>query len=663
MSRSARAALIVALVLVCYAPALHGGFLWDDNDHISENRALRDVSGLRDIWLKRGATPQYYPLTFTAFWIGYRLWGLDPLGYHLLNAGMHALVAILLWRMLARLRAPGAFVGACLFAAHPVNTMSVAWMTELKNTLSAALALAACLAYLKFAGIGSPDDEATAATGGRRWGVLALATVWFSLAMLAKTAVVFVPVTLWLILWWQKDRVERIDRWALGALAAAGAAMGALTIVVERLRGGDVGRTYALGLAERVIVSGRSFWFYLGKLAFPHPLIFIYPRFALATSDPLSYLPAAATAAALAGLFVARKKLGKGPFVAAMHFYVATSVLIFFVVTYFTRYSYVSDHWQYFGMMSILALAGAGVARLPRLVGNGTAVALVAILAALTFRTAGSYRDLETLYRTTIEKNPRCAMAYDNLGALLTAKGRNGDAIPLLEQALRLEPDYAEAHLNLGNALLLEGKRDDAIAHFNEAMRIFPAYAPDAHYNIGNALLGAGKVDEAIGQYEDALRLRPDRAEIHANLGLALAQQHRIPEAIERFHEALRLDGKLAARMHLNLGDVFKDTERTDDAIAEYGASLQSDPGNAEAARKLAFALASRNRWPEAIERFRQVTRIQPGSAAAHNDLGVALASAGRIAEAQAEFRDALRLDPAFEDARANLSRAEGARH
>ena len=146
--------LIVLLVFLAYLPALSGGFVWDDDTHISANQTLRSLSGLWDIWFKPGATCQYYPLSFTGFWIGFQLWGLNPLGYHLLNVVMHSLVAVLLWQVLTRLKARGAWLAGAIFALHPVCVMSVAWMTELKNTLSASLALGAGWAYLRFAGLG-----------------------------------------------------------------------------------------------------------------------------------------------------------------------------------------------------------------------------------------------------------------------------------------------------------------------------------------------------------------------------------------------------------------------------------------------------------------------------------------------------------------------------
>ena len=171
--------LIVLLVFLAYLPALHGGFVWDDDTHISTNETLRSWQGLWEIWFKPGATCQYYPLSFTLFWLGYQLWGLNPLGYHLLNVALHSLVAVLLWQILERLKVRGAWLAGAIFALHPVCVMSVAWMTELKNTLSAALALGAGWAYVRFAGLGvygaaeASDDNPEAEVRPGRTGVTA----------------------------------------------------------------------------------------------------------------------------------------------------------------------------------------------------------------------------------------------------------------------------------------------------------------------------------------------------------------------------------------------------------------------------------------------------------------------------------------------------------
>ena len=144
------AAGLVVLTILAYGPALTAGFIWDDDDYVRENPTLRSVEGLGRIWTELGAVPQYYPLTHTTFWVEYRLWGVNPKGYHATNVLLHAGSAILLWRILRRLKVPGAIVAAGLFAVHPVNVESVAWITERKNTLSLLFYLFAGYSYIRF---------------------------------------------------------------------------------------------------------------------------------------------------------------------------------------------------------------------------------------------------------------------------------------------------------------------------------------------------------------------------------------------------------------------------------------------------------------------------------------------------------------------------------
>ncbi len=694
----ALAGLLVALIVTAYEPALKGGFVWDDDAHISENATLHDLHGLRDIWLQPGATMQYYPLTFTFFWGGYQLWGLNPLGYHLLNVLMHAVAALLLWRPLTRLGVPGAFAGACLFALHPVNVMSVAWMTELKNTLSASLALGSVLAYLRFAGIDTPELCPAGERGAeaRRWRWYAFSLGLFALAMLAKTAVGFLPVTLALILWWKKDGARWQDALPLAPFALLVAAMGAMTIFVERLHGGDVGHAYVMSFAERAIVSGRSFWFYLGKLAVPYPLAFLYRRWTIDARDALQYLPLLAAIGSGAALFTARARIGKGAFVAMAHFYLATSsALIFFVVTYFTRYSFVSDHWQYFGMTGVAAIAGAGLARLsgpsPRKLREViAAVVLVAACWILTWRRAAVYEDVEALWRDTLAKTPGAWMAHNNLGVVLMRRGAVQEAIGEYSEALRLEPGLVEAHLNLGNLLVGARRIDEAFEHYHEALRLDPGSA-EAYFDLGRLLADQGRSDEALAQYREALRIRPDYAEAHNSLGVALIRAGRREDAVKSFESALRfkpddvdahvnlgmvlagaglLDAAveqytLALRMqpdhaeaHYNLGRALASQGRTTEAIEQFEEALRVEPGLALAANSLGMALASVDRWPEATERFRQALRARPELAEAHNNLGIALVRSNLIPEALVHFQTAVELRPDFKDARDNLERA-----
>ncbi len=175
-------ALVVAVFLV-YQPAWHGGLLWDDDAHVTRPE-LRSWHGLYRIWFEIGATLQYYPLVHSAFWLEHKLWGDDTLGYHLVNIFLHATAALMVARILRRLAIPGAYLAAAIFALHPVQVETVAWIAELKNTLSAVFYLGAALLYVRF-------DQ----TRKPAWYVAAL--VLFLLALASKTVTATLPGRCW----------------------------------------------------------------------------------------------------------------------------------------------------------------------------------------------------------------------------------------------------------------------------------------------------------------------------------------------------------------------------------------------------------------------------------------------------------------------------------
>ena len=180
-------ALLVGATCVAYLPALHGDFIWDDNAHVTRPE-LRSLHGLWRIWFEVGATQQYYPLVHSVFWVEHRLWGDAATGYHAVNILLHAAAACLVFLLLRRLKVPGAYLAAAIFALHPVQVETVAWITELKNTLSAVFYLTSAWAYLQF------DEERR-----RSWYALALAL--FVLGLLSKTVIATLPAALLVVFW------------------------------------------------------------------------------------------------------------------------------------------------------------------------------------------------------------------------------------------------------------------------------------------------------------------------------------------------------------------------------------------------------------------------------------------------------------------------------
>jgi Flp pilus assembly protein TadD len=575
--------VLFAAVFLAYRPAWNGGLLWDDAAHLTRE-GLRSWHGLWRIWFEPGATQQYYPLLHSAFWVQHRLWGDAPAGYHLVNLGLHFSAAALAALALRRLSVPGAYFAAAIFALHPVHVESVAWITEQKNTLSAVFYLGAALAWLRF------EDR-------RESRAYLLALLLFVLALCSKTVTATLPAALLLLHWWKRGPPSwRRDMVPLLPFFILGAASGLFTAWVERNLVGAQGAAFDRTLVERGLIAGRAAWFYLGKLVWPADLVFIYPRWSVSQATSWQYLYPAAALAALAALWRLRKRM-PGALVAALFFLGTLFPALGFFDLYPFLFSFVADHFQYLASLGVLALAGAGAARVldragpgPRSVWYGVCLTVVAGLAVLTFRQSGLYADRETLYRATLQGNPGCWMAWNNLAGAVISRGDAEEGMRLAHRALALRPDYPEAHNNLGLALGSRGDREQAIAHLREAVRLDPAYA-EAHNNLGFALAGAGDTEEAISHYRTALQLDPDRAGIHYNLAMALIARQDLPAAAAQLRTVIELDPGFV-EAHNNLGILLARSGRLDEAIEQFREALGIAPESAEVRRNLEIALA-----------------------------------------------------------------------
>jgi tetratricopeptide (TPR) repeat protein len=609
--------LLVLLTCVVYLPALRGGFVWDDDDHLTANPAVAASNGLRLIWssLQRS---RYYPLTLTTFWAGRRLWGLNPLPYHAINVALQALNAVLLWRGLRCLRIRGAWLAAAVWALHPVNVESVAWITELKNTQSGLFFLLSVLCFLRF-------DE----NREPRWYALALGCGLA--AMLSKPSTVVLPLALLLGTWWRHGKWRRSDIIEIAAFFGLALGMSALTVIEQHRHIVQVGAAeWSLRPAERLVIAGKDVWFYAFKVVWPARLSFVYPRWVIDATSLWSWMPLVALVVVAATLYRYRSHrwaraalFGGGFFVVAL-----LPVLGFFDVFYFW-YSFVADHFQYLACMGLISLAVSAGAELcerggprGRNLGAFAAAAVLVLLGVTTWKQERIYRDVETLWQDTLAKNPRCWLAHNNLGTILAAHGQTGKAKAEFTEALRLKPDFTYAHENMAKLLELmsgSGRTAKAIPEYEAALQGNPNSVED-HNNLGVALAAEGRFDEAIAQYRSALRISPEASDIHYNVAVALMAEGKVPEAIVEYQTVIR---------------------------------IKPDPATYN---NLAFALIQVGRVAEAVEQFRQALVFQPDYAPIHYNLGNALAQLGKRQEAIAEYEQALKLQPNMEEARAALN-------
>jgi tetratricopeptide (TPR) repeat protein len=449
--------------------------------------------------------------------------------------------------------------------------------------------------------------------------------------MFAKTAVSFLPLTLLLVVWWKRARITWRIAWPLLAMFGIATGMGLLTLYVERLHGAT-GDEFHMGLLERILVSGRSFWFYLGKLFFPYQLIFIYDRWNMDAGLWWQYIYPVGMLVALGGLWFLRARVGRGILVALLHFYITTSMLVLIQVLYMMRYSFVSDHWQYYGCMGVMAATAAGIVGLfrrfgiwVRPLGVAAVAGLVLTLATLSWRQCAVYADTETFWQTIIRLNPNCPMAYYNFGVFYFQRGRLDEAIAQYSKVLQIDPSETDALNNLGSAYLHLGRTDDAIAYYQKALTIKPD-SVDAHNHIGHAFLQKGQVDEAVAHYRQALAIKPDSAEAFYNLGNVFLQQGRMDEAIAHYQKALTIKSN-CAEAHNNLGNAFIQLGRMTEAVAHYQKAVAIKPDFVDAHNNLGNILLQQGQVKEAIPHYQRALAVKPDDADVQNNLAWALAT------------------------------------
>ncbi len=528
-------ALVVATIVV-YQPVWHAGFIWDDDVLITDNPMVRASDGLYRFWFTTEA-PDYWPLTSSVWWLEWRMWGDHAAGYHVFNVLLHAANAVLVWMILRRLKILGAWLAALVFAIHPVNVATVAWIAEQKNTLSMFFYAMAILLYLRF-------DE----TDQWRWYGLSLMS--FLLALLSKAVVVMLPIALLGCVWWRHGRVQWKD--ILRSVPFFGLSL-VLALVTMWFQ---YNRALALGglsvrtgsVLSRIAAAGCALWFYLYKAILPRNLCAIYPKWNIDASHWVSYVPGSILAGCLALFWWKRKSWGRPALFGLGYFIVILFPVVGFFNISFHEYSLVADPWQYHAIVGAIALVAAvGVAigrrmgERGQLAGMLVGVAALIALGAATWTRAGVYAGSETLWGDTVAKNPNVWVAHYNLGNAYSQARRFQDAATEYQQAVRLKPDLAEAHNNLAFTLLQIGDVSDAVEHLEQVVRIKPN-SVEGHFNLANAYSQLGRGQDAMSHWEQAVRIDPNYTEAHVSLGFALAQQGRFEEAAQHWEIALRLD-------------------------------------------------------------------------------------------------------------------------
>jgi len=647
------AGAIFALTAAMHAPGIRGEFLSDDEGYITDNYLLRSWSGLRKIWGDPRAMPQYYPLTFTSFWVEHHLWNNRPAGYHASNVLIHALNAALVYLLLRRLRLPGAWLGGAIFALHPVNVASVAWVAERKNVLSTAFYLASLMCYARYLHLDQSERDARSGTG------YALAGLGlFCCALLSKTVTCTLPVTILLIMWWRRVRIDLRAVLGLVPMFALSLGAGAVTVWVERSSA-----AFELTWLQRVLIAGRAFWFYAVTLLWPFRLCMMHPRWVIDVGTWWGYLFPVSLVCVFVLAVLGSRKTGRAP-LAVLLFFAATLAPVLGLVNFgYMQHSFVADHLIYLaciGPIAFLASLGTKAAQYRGKTGRNIALAVAAALIAglglMTWKRSGVYADRGKLWDDTIAKNPGSSMAWNGRGMFNSTKGNLEQAIADYSKAIELgsgsylaNTNRSVHYRNRGYAYYRKGQFDRAIDDYDKAIELAPRNVK-SYVGRGYAYHKKGLYGKAIRDYTKAIELEPDCYRAYRARWEAHFATNRYDMGIRDLDKAIALAPKVPLNYSAR-GMAHSQLGNQEQAVKDFNRAVILNPTDPHSYNNRGIVYRKKGEYDKAIADFNKALQLNPRLAMAYNGRGLVYRKKGDRLSAARDFGIAISLNPRYAEA------------
>lgn len=434
-----QAAVLVLAAAWIYSPVYHGEFLWDDHTLITDNWMVQSGSlgGLAAIWTEPDG-PDYFPLTYTALWLQWKVFGNSPTGYHITTIALHALSGLLLWALLAQLKLPGSWLAAIVFTVHPVCVESVAWISEIKNTLSLPFFLLSCLFWVK-------QDDSEQAKASSRW--YAGSIITFLLALLAKPSMVGLPLLTLLYAWWKRQRITGHDLKRMAPLFLLALVMGLVTVWFQHERAIREEVLPAGGAISRMVIAGMAIVFYAIAIVWPMRLIPVYPQWSAEPVQAWHMLPWLGLALIGYVSWQFRSTWGKHVILATGFFLLMIAPVLGLVDMSFMRISWVSDHFLYLPMIGPIACLVCGAVGLAQSGGENLSrlclsiiIMVSVVLGAASFQDAKHWQTSHDLWSHTAALNPNAWPAYVWLGDEQFEAGHFENASRLYARAAEKSP-------------------------------------------------------------------------------------------------------------------------------------------------------------------------------------------------------------------------------
>ena len=645
--------ILVIVILAVYWNLSRYEFInYDDNIYVSENQQIQ--SGLTKenlVWsfnLQENKKFYWHPLTWISHMLDVELYGMDPARHHLTNVIFHVFNTLLLFLLLYRMTGAlwrSAFVAA-LFALHPINVESVAWIAERKNVLSTFWGLLALWVYAGY----------TKRPGVFRYFGVAL---FFVLSLLAKPMLVTLPFVFLLLDYWPLKRIEFQQLTRSGLDRAGGLIvekvplliLSALSVYLSAASTRGIGNVIALQsvpLMLRIENALVSYLKYIGKMVWPSDLAIFYPY-----PEAIPLWQVMGSLAVLCAISIGTiRALREHPYLAVGWLWFLGTLTPVIGLVQVGMWQEMADRFAYMPLIGLFVMIAWGM---PQLVNRWqykriglaiTACVLLLVLAMTTRIQTTHWADSVTIFEQAVKatggswiahnnlanalmnrdrineairhfnlaiesKPPEPAGVYYNLAVALTSQGRNPEAIECYAEVLKRTPEYVNAHINMGAVLDREGRTNEAINHFLEALRIEPN-SDRAHFNLGNTLLTQGRIDEATGHFSTALRLNPYFAESYNSMGLALMQKGKLEEAILHFRKAANIKPAYrAAQENQKLAESIYG--KISKAVAGMRDSMNFDLQDPEIGLKMVELLEKKKKLDLAVTQFSKALSLQPG--------------------------------------------------
>ena len=579
----------MAATLALYNPVNRHPFVnYDDDRYVTENPHIRNGLSWDTVSWAFTAEEQgnWHPLTWLSHALDYQLFRQNATGHHFTSLLIHSANAVLLFLLLtyATGRLGPSLLVAALFALHPINVESVAWVAERKNVLSTFFFFAALAAYCWYAR--RPD--------WRRY--LAFAGL-FALGLMSKPMVITLPFVLLLLDFWPLGRIQGFPAGVLSVpqsplsrllveklpLLVLSAASAAITMRVQQA-GGAMRSTAQFSLGVRLENAVVAYAMYLWKMVWPSHLAPLYPH----PGDSLSAWQVTLSALVLLAVTVVVLRFRSRRYLlTGWLWFLGTLVPVIGLVQVGDQA--MADRYAYIPLIGIFIMLAWGAADLADLLHIGLSARMIpaaCILLALAFAThrqLGYWSSNYELWTHALAVTDKNFIAQNNLGGALLLLGKPDEAYAHFQAAAEINPNDPMSRSNLGAYLQEHGKLSEAMAQYDRSISLTsdPGLLAATYANLGTAYRNLGEDEKARDSYDQALRLNPNQSNAYLGLGELLEKQNQLDDAIRNYSRSVEL--RPTATGFLLLGHALETEARRPEALAAYQSALKLSPELPEA--------------------------------------------------------------------------------